>query len=74
LARGRCDLVGKHPGVRAALSRQQYAAVQTEQRPPGGRFILDDDLDVAHRRTEIGRQRAQRVVNGLLERIIETRL
>ena len=40
---------------------------------PIGRLVLDDDLDVAHRRTEIGRQGSQRVVNRLFERIIETR-
>src|SRR6476659_10198238 len=67
------DLVGKHSAVRAAPSRQRYAAVQAEQRLPVGRLVLDDDLDVAHRRTEIGRQGAQRVVNRLFERIIETR-
>src|SRR3954451_25328044 len=60
--------------VRAAPSRQRYAAVQPEQRLPVGRLVLDDDLDVAHRRPEIGRQGAQRVVNRLFERIIETRL
>ncbi len=59
--------------VRAAPSRQRYAAVQAEQRLPVGRLVLDDDLDVAHRRTEIDRQGAQRVVNRLFERIIETR-
>ena len=67
------DLVGKHSAVRAAPSRQRYAAVQPEQRLPVGRLVLDDDLDVAHRRTEIGREGAQRVVNRLFERIIETR-
>src|SRR3954449_12464393 len=60
--------------VRAAPSRQRYAAVQAEQRLPVGRLVLDDDLDVAHRRTQIGRQGARRVVNRLVERIIETRL
>jgi len=50
------DLVGKDPAVRAAPSRQRYAVVQAEQRPPGGRLVLDDDLDVAHGRAEIGRQ------------------
>jgi len=68
------DLVGKHSAVRAAPSRQPYAAVQAKQRLPVGRLVLDDDLDVAHRRTEIGRQGAQRVVNRLFEQIIETRL
>jgi hypothetical protein len=68
------DLVGKHSAVRAAPSRQRYTAVQAEQRPPVGRLVLDDDLNVAHRRTEIGRQGAQRVVNRLFERIVETRL
>src|SRR4029077_7038144 len=68
------DLVGKHSAVRAAPSRQRYAAEQAEQRLPVRRLVLDDDLDVAHRRTEIGRQRAQRVVNRIFERIIETRL
>jgi hypothetical protein len=29
------------------------------------KLVLDDDLNVAHRRTEIGRQGAQRVVVGL---------
>jgi hypothetical protein len=50
------DLVGKHPAVRAAPSRQRYAAIQPEQRSTSRRLVLDDDLDVAHRRTEIGRQ------------------
>src|ERR1700730_8596214 len=68
------DLVGKHSAVRAAPSRQRYTAVQAEQRPPAGRLVLDDDLNVAHRRTEIGRQGAQRVVNRLFVRIVETRL
>ena len=36
-------------------------------------LVLDDDLERAHRRTEIGRQGAQRVVNRLFEWIIETR-
>jgi hypothetical protein len=53
-------------------SRQRYAAAQAEQPLTVGRLVLDDDLDVAHRRTEIGRQRTQRVVNRLFERIIET--
>ena len=44
------------------------------QRPPVGRLVLDDDLNVAHRRMEVGRQGAQRVVNRLCERIVETRL
>src|ERR1700761_2220811 len=68
------DLVGKHSAVRAAPSRQRYTAVQAEQRPPVGRLVFDDDLNVAHRRTEIGRQGAQRVVNRLVERIVQTRL
>jgi hypothetical protein len=68
------DLVGKHSAVRAAPSRQRYTAVQAEQRPPVGRLVLDDDLNVAHRRTEIGWQGVQRVVNRLFERIVETRL
>src|SRR5271154_4856607 len=68
------DLVGKHSAVRGAPLRQRYTAVQAEQRPPVGRLVLDDDLNVAHRRTEIGRQGAQRVVNRLFERIVETRL
>src|ERR1700731_2265024 len=68
------DLVGKHSAVRAAPSRQRYAAVQAEQRLPVGGLVLDDDLDVAHRRTEVGRQGAQRVGNRLFERIIESRL
>src|SRR5271156_3785664 len=68
------DLVRKHSAVRAGPSRQRYTAVQAEQRPPAGRLVLDDDLNVAHRRTEIGRQGAQRVVNRLFERIVETRL
>src|ERR1700722_6592866 len=68
------DLVGKHTAVRAAPSRQRYTAVQAEQRPPVWRLVLDDDLNVAHRRTEIGRQGAQRVVDRLFERIVETRL
>src|SRR6185437_4362016 len=68
------DLVGKHSAVGAASSRQRYAAVQAEQRLPVGRLVLDDDLDVAHRRTQICRQGAQCVVNRLFERIIETRL
>src|SRR6201987_3322780 len=68
------DLVGKHSAVRAAPSRQRYTVVQAEQRPPAGRLVLDDDLNVAHRRTEIGRQGAQRVINRLFERIAETRL
>src|SRR6202035_4555332 len=66
------DLVGKHPAVRTAPSRQRYAAVQAEQRPTGGRVVLDDDLDVVHRRTELGRQWAQRGVNGRFERIMGT--
>jgi hypothetical protein len=33
-------------------ARQRYTAVQAEQRPPVGRLVLDDDLNVAHRRTE----------------------
>src|ERR1700726_3353535 len=68
------DLVGKHSAVRAAPSRQRYTAVQAEQRPPIGRFVLDEDRNVAHRRTEIGGQGVQRVVNRLIERIVETRL
>src|ERR1700743_1780248 len=68
------DLVGKHSAVRAAPSRQRYTAVQAEQRLPVGRLVFDDDLDVAHRRTEIGRQGAQRVGNRLFERIVQTRL
>jgi len=66
-------LPGTHCAVGAAASRQRYAAVQPEQRLPIGGLVLDDDLDVAHRRTQIGRQGAQRVVNRLVERIIETR-
>src|ERR1700747_753493 len=68
------DLVGKHSAVRAAPSRQRYTAGQAEQRPPFGRLFLYDDLNVAHRRTEIERQRGQRVVNRLFERIVEARL
>src|ERR1700756_516446 len=68
------DLVGKHSAVRAAPSPPPYTAVQAEQRLPVGRLVFDDDLDVAHRRTEIGRQGAQRVGNRLFERIVETRL
>jgi len=40
------DLVGKHAAVRAGPSRQRYALVQTEQRLPVGRLVLDDDLAV----------------------------
>ena len=36
--------------------------------------LLDDDRNVAHRRTEIGEQGVQRVVNRLFERIVETQL
>src|ERR1700694_3952663 len=66
-------LSGSTPLYVLPPSRQRYAAVQAEQRLPVGRLVLDDDLDVAHLRTEIGRQGAQRVVNRLFERIIETR-
>ena len=52
------DLVGKYSSIRAAPSRQRYPAIQAEQRLPVGRLVLDDDLDVAHRRTEIGRARS----------------
>ena len=68
------DLVGKHSAVRAAPSRQRCAAVQAKQRLPVGRLVLDEDLDVAHRRTVIGQRGAQRVVSRLFERVIETRL
>src|SRR4030081_1937104 len=66
-------LSGSTPLAGVLLAGRRYAAVQAEQRLPVGRLVLDDDLDVAHRRTEIGRQGAQRVVNRLFERIIETR-
>ena len=55
------DLVRKHSAVRAAPSRQRYTAVQAEQRPPVGRLVLDDDLNVAHRRTRsAGKKLARR--------------
>ncbi len=53
---------------------QRHTLVQAEQRPPVGRFVLDDDRNVADRRTEIGGQGAQRLVNRLFERIVETRV
>jgi hypothetical protein len=35
------DLVGKYSAVRAAPSRQRYAVVQAEERPPGGSVTGD---------------------------------
>jgi hypothetical protein len=55
--------------------RQRRTLVETEQLPPpSGRLVLDDDRNVAHRPTEIGGQGAQRLVNRLFERIVETRV
>ncbi len=61
--------LGHHP-----LSGSGTPRVQAEQRLPVGRFVLDEDRNVAYRRTEIGRQGAQRLVNRLFERIVEPRL
>ena len=40
-------LSGSTPLYVLLLRRQRYTAVQAEQRPPVGRLVLDDDLNVA---------------------------
>jgi Transposase len=68
------DLGGKHSAGPPSPFRQRHTAVQAEQLPPVGRLVLDDDRNVSDRRTEFGRQRAQRLVNRLFERIVGTRV
>jgi len=67
-------LSGSTPLYVLLLHRSRTPRYRPSSGCPSGGLVLDDDLDVAHRRTEIGRQGAQRVVNRLFEQIIETRL
>src|SRR5436190_1100958 len=61
------DLVGKRATVLAGAPGQRYALVETEQRLPWGRFLIDHDLDVRHVSAQIRRQRVDCVLCVLLE-------
>ena len=60
------DLVGKRAGV-AASSSQRHALVEAEERRAARWLVLDHDRDVRHGASQVGRQRIESVLDGLLE-------
>jgi hypothetical protein len=71
------DLVGKHRAIRAAASGERHALVETKQRLACRWLVFDDDLHVRHPRTQIRRQRVERVLRVLLKlrmRVVRIRL
>ena len=69
-------LAGNIPGPGKAPSppRQRHTGVQAEQRRPSGGSSSTRIATLLIAATELGRQGAQRLVNRLFERIVETRV
>jgi hypothetical protein len=61
------DLVGQRARVIDPAPRERDALVEAEQRLPRRRLVLDDDLDIGDLLAEVGRQRAERVVDQARE-------
>jgi len=60
-------LVRQHTRIPATSTSQRYAAIQTQQGLAGRRFLLDNDLHVRHRDSELGRQGVNRLLHQPLE-------
>lgn len=62
-------LVRQHTRIPATSESQRNAAIQTQQGFAGRRFLLDNDLNVRHRGSELGRQEVDRPLHQPLEHV-----